>query len=189
MGIFFKLILQIVTAIALIIVGYFIIENSADKLSTREVVMKCKLHEATEKAASLYAKTIDGPRKGDGGQWTNEMPDFRILPIDYIEIRNDWINGRKLFRHVDNQGTEQTGYSTMRRISETTTQYETGFWDYNWSTNITIDRENLLLTERILTPSAFRDEWWSRNCKVIDGGEFDDHHKSIVKRVTSKQKI
>ena len=98
---FFKRISQIVAAIALLIVGYFIIENSDDKLSTREVVMKCTLREATEKAASLYAKTIDGPRKGDGGQWTNEMPDFRILPIDYIEIRKHRFNGRKLFRRIE----------------------------------------------------------------------------------------
>lgn len=189
MGTFFKRIFQIAVAFVLLFVGYFFIQNSSDKLSTREVVMKCTLHELTEKAQSLFAETIDGPRNGDGGPWTNYMPDFRILPEEYIEIRNDWINGQKLFRRVDNQGTEQTGFSKTRRNTETTTQYETGFWDYDWSTNITIDRERLLLIETIATPSAFSDHWWSRNCKVIDGKEFDEHHKSVVSYITSKQKI
>ena len=97
-----------------------------------------------EKTQALFAETIDGPRNGDGGPWSDYMPDFRILPEEYIEIRNDWINGQKLIRRVDNTGTEQTGFTDFRRLSETTTEYETGFRKRDWSTNIIINRETWL---------------------------------------------
>ena len=137
------------------------------KLVDISAIRFCVLDEATQKAALLVAKTELISRNINEGPWTKYEPKFRIAPESYVEIRNDFINGQKLFRRIDMQGTSLNGLSEIRRLTETNTQYETGFDYSGWSTSITIDRNKLLMKETINSPIDLKGEFWTRKCSVI----------------------
>ena len=180
MSSFIKRFAQVTSILLVGVIGYSVLISHSAKLSTREAVLKCTLDKISQKALGFFAETTDAQREGDGGpSWTKLPIELRIPPVDWVEIRNDWLQGQKLIRRIDAQGTQQSGFMRLRRLEETPKKYSSNYVGQGWSTVLRINRDDLEMKEMINTPADYKREWWTRKCIIVDEKEFDDFHKSL----------